>query len=69
MRTDSVNSKLVYILDKLTTAKQHVDEAFENADGLPEAESAEVQAQLGPAQNHLSAAVASLRKYIKAAPG
>ncbi len=68
MRTDSVNSKLVYILDKLATAKQHVDECMENAEQLPEEESEVVQAQLGPAQNHLRAAVGSLRKYIEAAP-
>ena len=68
MRTDSVNSKLVYILDKLTTAKQHVDECMTNAEQLPEEESEVVQAQLGRAQNHLRAAVGTLRKYIEAAP-
>ncbi|CAN5476411.1 hypothetical protein BH24GEM3_BH24GEM3_02150 [soil metagenome] len=68
MRTESVNSKLAYILDKVAVAKQHVDEAMADADALPEEEGEEVQAQLGPVQNHLRAAVGSLKKYIEASP-
>ncbi len=68
MRTESVNSRLVGILEKVAVAKQHVDEAMSHAEALPEEESAEVRAQLGPAHNHLRAAVGSLKKYVETPP-
>ena len=68
MRTESVNSIVANILEKVALAKQRLDEAMDAAEGLPSGESQELQDILQPSEKHLRTSVARLQKWLDAPP-
>ena len=68
MRTESVESSVADILEKVTVAKQHLKEAMDAAEALPPGESREIQEVLEPSRNHLRTAVARLQKWLDTPP-
>lgn len=68
MRTESVDSMVADILEKVTLAKQRLDEATAAADALPASEGKEVRELLEPPQRHLETSVARLQQWLQAPP-
>lgn len=68
MRTESVDSILVEILEKATHAEERLREALKKADTLPKPEADETRRLLGPADRELRAGMERLRAWVETPP-
>lgn len=68
MRTKSVDSRLVHILEKAVQAQKHLDEAVEEIASLPESEAKQTRHILEPARNQLRSGVSELRSWVETPP-
>lgn len=66
MRTGSFKSRVAELLEKVTLARQHLEEATDAAEALPSGETQEIQDVLSPSRKHLRTAVGRLQKWMEA---
>lgn len=68
MRTPSVDSRLVGILEKAVQAQKHLREALGEVTSLPEGEARRARELLEPVKNHLDAGVDDFRAWVETPP-